>query len=269
MNHVRSSVHAFANLMDAPFPVNDYSRLKFGSDIVARRFGYQLADDLFIKHADALLARPVVVIPSPFNYVKNAATIMTYHFVNRLNELLVGVNGNNVECDLIKRLIGYTADYGFLSADKRKGLLDRDTFFMNREFWADKTLVFVDDVRITGTHEDKLVEMLAKHNVPNDAFFIYFAEYLGNNPQIEAELNFAAVKSLEDYATIAREPGHHTIVRPIKYLLAHEDKVALRVFLTAQPRAMLERLYHNALGEGYSRIPGYQSNLRMLKTLVS
>lgn len=269
MNHVRSSVHHFSSLADAAFTAHEYSRLKFGSDICARKMGYQLAEDLFIKHADALLANRVLVIPSPFNYVKNAATIMTHHFVNRLNEILIGVNGNNVECDLIKRLIGYTADYGFLSAEKRKGLLDRDAFYLNRAFWADKTLIFVDDVRITGTHEDKLVEMLAKYDIQNPAFFVYYAEYLGDNAAIEAELNFAAVKSLEDYATISREPGHHTIVRPIKYLLGYPDRDELKVFLKGQPRAACERLYHNALAEGYTRIPGYQSNLRLVKDLLS
>lgn len=269
MNHTRSSVHAFSSIADAAFTAHEYSRLKFGSDICARKMGYQLAEDLFIKHADALLAARCLVIPSPFNYVKNAATVMTYHFVNRLNELLIQVDGNNVECDLIKRLIPYVADYGFLSADKRKGLLDRDTFYLNREFWADKTLIFVDDVRITGTHEDKLVEMLTKHAVTNPAFFVYYAEYLGDNPAIEADLNFAAVKCLEDYATISREPGHHTIVRPIKYLLGYPDRDELKVFLKGQTRAACERLYHNALGEGYSRLPAYSANLRLIKDLLS
>lgn len=260
----RFSVNRFTTLEGAPFTAVEYSRLKFGSDQAARKMGHALADAFYAKHADALLANPAVIIPSPYNHVRNAATVMTGHFVNRLNHLLVEANGSHVDYDTIRRKVSYTSDYGFLSAAKRRGLLSHDSFYLNREFYTGKTLIFVDDVRITGAHEDKLVEVLAANQIPNPTFFLYFAEYAGTNPKIEADLNFAAVKSLADYERIAAEPGHHTIVRPIKYLLGQKSQPKLRAVLKRMPRAKLNDLFYGAISEGYNCLPGYSDSFKTL-----
>lgn len=264
MKHTRSSVHRFANVENAPFTARDYSRLKFGSDKVAQAFGHALADDFFSKHADTLLARPAVVIPSPYSYVRNAATVMTGHFLNRLNEHLVHANGQHVEYDTIRRAISYVSDYGFLSHAKRKALIGKDSFYLNKGFWRDKTLIFVDDVRITGAHEDRLKQVLAVEEVRNEAFFLYYGDYTGNQPSIEAELNFAAVASLADYRAIEKEAGHHLIVRPIKYLLGKTTRDEFLDYLKTTPTARLWKLYHSALGEGYTQIPQFTRHLRLL-----
>lgn len=265
--HSRFYVNGFYDLEDAAFSPEDYSALKFGSDVIARKFGYQLADAFFAAHTDVLLANQCVVIPSPYNHVENAATIMTKHFVNRLNEHLVLANGGHVEYTIIHRKVSYTNDYGFLSKEKRKGLIDNDRFFMNKQFLKGKLLIFIDDVRITGTHEDKLVEILEKERMQNDAFFLYFANYYGNSPDVEAALNFAAIKSPDDYLRMVREDGHHVIVRPIKYLLGL-DKDTLTGIVAQMPPRFLTEVYHGCLGEGYYRIPGYQVNFSVIRDLA-
>lgn len=268
MKHIHSSVHTFTSLADAGFTAMEYSRLKFGSDSCARKFGFSLAEDFFAKHADTLLASNCVVIPSPYNFVRNAATVMTGHFVNRLNELLVNANGEHVEYDVIKRRVSYINDYGFLSHAKRKSLIAKDSFYLNRDFYQGKTLIFVDDVKITGAHEDRLIEVLAENGIKNDAFFLYFAEYHGNNPKIEAELNFAAVSCLADYEDIADQENHHIIVRPIKYLLGYKDSEELKQFLMIQSRVKQETIYYAALAEGYYKVPAYQKNFSLLCNLL-
>lgn len=266
--HTRFYVNGFTDLETSPFCAKEYSALKFGSDVVARKFGYQLAEAFFAAHADVLLANPCVVIPSPYNHVENAATIMTHHFLDRLNELLVDSNGNHAEYDIIHRKVSYTNDYGFLSKEKRKGLIANDSFYLNKKFLKGKVLIFVDDVRITGTHEEKLVEILESEKMKNDVFFLYFANYYGNSPDIEAKINFAAIQSPQDYVALTHEPGHHVIVRPIKYLLGLPEDT-LRGVLAGVTKDFINRVYRGCLGEGYYRIPGYQKNFELIRSLVA
>jgi len=261
--HQRYSVHQFHDLETAGFCPQEYSKLKFGSDSAARKLGHELAAGFFAAHSADILANRIVVIPSPYNHVPNAATVMTGHFVNKLNELSVLARGEHVEYSIIHRKVSYTNDYGFLSKENRRALIDNDSFYMNSKFLKGKTLVFVDDVRITGTHEDKLVEILKRDRVKNDAFFLYYGEYYGNQPDIEGQLNFSFVKSLDDYLGLSHEHGHHVIVRPLKYLLK-QDQQTLRRVCQDFPFHTLEKVYHGCLAEGYYRIPDFQKNFGVI-----
>jgi hypothetical protein len=266
--NIRSAVHEFYDLETSKFSPERYSQLKFGSDSVAWAFGVELAEDTFEKYADVLLANRVVVIPSPYNHVENAATIMTGHFVNRLNHLLVQSNGSHVEYSVIHRKVSYINDYGFLSKEKRRGLIDNDSFYLNKDFYKDKLLIFVDDVRITGTHEDKLQQILEREGIKNRRMYLYYADYKGDNPTVEAQINFAGVRNVQDYLELAGEPGHHVIVRPIKYLLSLKEE-EFDFAMNSLPFRKKQEIYHGALGEGYYKVPAYQINFNKLKKLAT
>lgn len=259
------AAHHFDNLDAAPFSVEDYSKLKFGSDVAARKFGHELADAFYKAHSDLLIANRVVVIPSPYNHVANAATVLTGHFVNRLNQLLVVAAGRQVEYSVIHRKVSYINDYGFLGKEQRKGLIDNDSFYLNKDFYAGKLLVFLDDVIITGTHEDKLKEILLKEKLKNDVVFIYHAKYNGDDPTIESRLNFASMKSLEDYKELIKEENHHVIVRPLKFLLGQTLEDLARFLIHSCAPTKLEQIYAGCLGEGYFKIPSYQANFQVIK----
>lgn len=262
-NYKRFSVHQFSDLSTARFCPSTYSRLKFGSDLAAKEMGHELAREFFHAHADAILANRCVVISSPYNFIENAATLMTKHFINKINEMSVNSRGEQVEYSIIHRKVSYTNDYGFLSKEKRKGLIDNDSFYLNRDFIEGKLLIFIDDVRITGTHEDKLKEILIRDGIKNDAFFLYFANYNGNSPSIEADLNFSSVKNLEDYVELTKEDGHQVIIRPIKYMLGQKLDVlagALKQFTNE----FIEKLYFGCFAEGYHKIPNYQPQFGLI-----
>lgn len=266
---VQFAAHYFTNLESAGFSPEDYSRLKFGSDEVAKKFGYELAEKFFKEFKDKILDEQLVVIPSPYNQVKNASTIMSEHFMDRLNVLLVENGGNHVEWNTISRKVSYINDYGFLPAEERKKLIDGDTFHMNKGFLEGKTLIFIDDVYITGTHERKLQQVLQENEVYNNRYFLYFAQYDAKDvsPEIEAELNFSAVKSLGDYLLISLEEGHHLIVRPIKYLLSRTE-TEFSWFAQVANKALLKKIYHGALAEGYYNIDAYKTNLSILRSAL-
>ena len=253
-----------------PFSPESYSLLKFGNDETARRFGHELAESFFARFSSILLAYPTVVIPSPYNFVKNAATIMTQYFVSYLNHLLVHANGSHVDYSIIHRKVSYTNDYGFMSKEQRQNLIANDSFFLNEGFYEGKTLIFVDDIRITGTHEERLKAILRNNSrlCNNRVFYVYYGRLRGpSRPEIEAALNFASVRSLDDYMRLSKQPGHHVIVRPIKFLLGR-SQTEFRQFLQSCPNSLARELYDGCLGEGYYQIPDYQDNFHLLKHKV-
>lgn len=264
MKSTQFAAHQFHNLEDAPFDPVEYSKLKFGSVKVARLFGRELADAFFAKHSDAIIANPCVVIPSPYNHVKNAATLLTEAFIDRLNDLSVNASGRHVETSIIHRKVSYIQDYGFLSKAKRKGLIDNDSFYLNTDFYKDKILIFIDDVIITGTHEDKLKEILADNDIQNETFFLYYGHYIGNDPADESRINFAAIKSIEDYLELSDEEGHQIIVRPLKYLLGQNYGDLYRL-LNGISLNKLYNIYHGCIGEGYYKLPDYQTNFGLIR----
>ena len=266
-----TSVHQFtADDFDArrlPFAPADYARLKYGDDEIAKRFGYELADHFFEQQRAALLVEPVVVIPSPYNFVENAATIMTKHFVRRLNHLLVQATGLHVDYATIQRKVNYTGDFGLLDAESRRKLIGGDVFYVHEGFFEGKTMLFVDDVRITGAHEDRLMGLMAERPKLRDQniHFLYYGRLCGDETRndVEAYLNSAEM-TLEGFLDMQRQPNNHLIVRPIKWLM-RMDAVDFERFLRNACKRTLERLYDGCLGEGYYAVPDYQPNFLSLK----
>lgn len=264
----RHFAHTFGSLADAKFSVADYSRLKFGSNQAAKRMARILAESFFEQHWGRLLHEQFVVIPSPYNYVKNAATVLSEHFVDHLNYLIMAAGGqysSAVEWDIVHRKVSYINDYGFLSKEDRKALIDGDTFSFNKEFWGNKNLIFIDDVNITGTHEDKIVEILKAEEVKNDTFFLYFAKYTGNEASTEASLNFSDINSVSAFVQMIKdEPDAKCLVRPIKYLMS-QNEVTFKVALSQLPLSYVEQLYFGCLAEGYNKITKYDENFAFLE----
>lgn len=264
--HTRHFANTFASLAEAKFSTSDYSRLKFGSNQAAKRMGRILAESFFKAHRDWLLTEQFVVVPSPYNYVKNAATVLSEHFVDHLNYLVAIHDGAfAIEWDIIHRKVSYINDYGFLSKEDRKALIDGDTFSINKDFWGNKNLIFIDDVNITGTHEDKLVEILEAEKVQNDVFFLYFAKYTGTEANTEAALNFSNINSVSAFVQMIKdEPDAKCLVRPIKYLMS-QNEVTFKVALSQLPLSYVEQLYFGCLAEGYNKITKYDENFAFLQ----
>lgn len=265
-NQKQHFAHVFSDLTVACFNTADYSRLKFGSNQAAKRMGRKLAESFYEAHKLRLLNEQFVVIPSPYNYVKNAATVLSEHFVDHLNYLMNRIGGAHpIEWDIIHRKVSYINDYGFLSKEDRKALIDGDTFSINKDFWGNKNLIFIDDVNITGTHEDKLIEILDAEKVTNDTFFLYFAKYNGNEANTEAALNFSDINSVQAFVQMIKdEPDAKCLVRPIKYLMS-QSEITFKVALSQLPLSYVEALYFGCLAEGYNNIEKYEENFEFLE----
>lgn len=257
-------VHSFDNLDNPTFCPKDYSRLKFGSDFVARAFGDEMAESFYLQHRDLLITDRCVVIPSAFNVVEIAATILARHFMNRLNDLLARDGHRGVEWTTMHRSMSYVADYSFLPKEERARLLEADKLFINRDFIDGKVLLFVDDVTITGTHEHKIVQFLDGLKLKNPRIFCYYARYNGERADIEAALNQSSIHSAEEYCQLIREPGHHLVVRAVRFLLDLPLDELMTV-LRFVDGAFVDRLYHACLAKEYDKLEPYRAGFELIQ----
>lgn len=258
------AAHQFSSLDSTEFCTSEYSRLKFGSDRIARKFGYEMADAFFAANFEMLTQERCVVIPSAYNVVEIAATILARHFMDRLNLLMVHSGHDIVEWTTMHRTVSYLNDYADVSAEERVELLSRDQLFIKRDFIAGKTLLFVDDIHITGTHEKMICRYLDDIGFSGPVHFICYAAYAGDRPGIEGDLNRSGIRSLADYLPIMQREPMHLMVRTLRLWMQAEPAV-LREALAKVDPDYVDRLYHAILARGYYKVPEMAQGYRIIR----
>ncbi|WP_029283878.1 phosphoribosyltransferase family protein [Pedobacter sp. R20-19] len=264
------SLHKIDNTADFGFDPNDYSRFKFGDDLVARSFGKALADG-FIKYylVENRIADQIVVISSPYSFIPTATFAMKNYFVSQLNRWLVENGGLTVQEAKVHRTITYKEDYGELSAEERMNLIGNDSFHIDKDFLEGKTLLFLDDIKITGSHERMIIKMAKAYGLNNEIHMLYFAELINHqiHPNIENVLNYHQVKSIFDLEKIINNGYFCFNTRIVKYILNTEHN-SFSIFLERMDHDFIHQLYDLALGNSYHLMEAYTDNLQLIKSYI-
>lgn len=252
------------------FSADDYSKFKHGSLDVARKFGHELADrfikDCFSKTYDE---RPIVVVPSAYSHIPTASSFMKTFLVQKLNKYLYENNYPIVQETKINRSVTYREDYGEMLAEERYKLISCDKFHIDKSFVENKVLLFLDDIKITGTHERIIIKMLNEYNIGNDCYMLYFAELVNPDvcPKIENVLNNHFVKNLEQVDWIIKNEEFAFNTRVVKYILNAKSDDFDR-FIEKQTESFKRELFYQSIGNEYFKFDSYLSNLAKLKTVV-
>lgn len=253
------------------FDPDDFSRFKYGDDLVARRFGTELAEGFIESHLKntTVATTQMVVLSSPYSFIPTATFAMKNHFVSVLNRWLVDHDFPVVQEAKVHRTITYKDDYGALDAAQRMALIGNDIFEIDKRFLEGKVLLFLDDIRITGSHERVILKMAKEYEMENDVFMLYYAELLNKDihPKFENHLNYYYVKSIFDLNSIINSNHFVINTRITKYILNYETTDFTR-FMEQQSEAFLNELYDMAIGNGYHTIEAYQQNLQLIKDQI-
>jgi hypothetical protein len=270
MNHHTYSLHKINSNTHFGFSATDYSRFKFGDDVPAAKFGRALANG-FINEIVAYTPQAVqfVVISSPYSYIPTATFAMKNHFVAQLNRWLADNEWPVVQEAKVHRTVTYKEDYGALDAEQRLKLISNDSFHIDAGFLQGKVLLFLDDIKITGSHERMITKMINTFSLINEVHMLYFAELVNNaiHPNIENYLNYHEVKSVFDLDRIINSGNFCINTRIVKYIL-NSDPSDFGLFICYQTNEFINHLYDMALGNGYHTIQAYSQNLNHLKTYL-
>ncbi|MBC8152847.1 MAG: hypothetical protein H7Z72_08055 [Bacteroidetes bacterium] len=270
MNEIYA-LHAITSRDAVGFDAARYSRFKFGDGDVARRFGRELAQGFATQRLPMIpKTAQLVVLPSPFSFIPTASYWMTQAFTRELNRALVEQERSVAQEVKIGRSITYRDDYGNLTFAERIRLIGNDTFRVDTMALEGKTLVFVDDIRITGSHQLVIERMMDRYGLANPHTFVYYGQLTNAevHPNIENYLNYYAVKSLGDLTPIVQSTSFRINTRLVKYILNHAPADS-QPFLEQQSTAFLDDLYDMALGNEYHLIAEYEPTVSVLGQLLN
>lgn len=260
------SLHHINNDSKFGFCADSYSRFKFGDEAVSRDFGSALADG-FINNilSKQPIAQQIVVISSPYSFIPTATFAMKTWFVYSLNRWLAQHGYPVVQETKVHRTITYKEDYGELNAEQRMNLIGNDSFHIDKDFLTGKTLIFLDDIKITGSHERMIMKMVNAYGLSNDIYMLYFAELINKNihPNIENFLNYHQVKTIFDLEPIIQSGSFAINTRIVKYILNYNAD-CFSIFIQNQTTDFVNLLYDMALGNGYHTIDAYAKNLNFI-----
>ncbi|MCW3464975.1 phosphoribosyltransferase family protein [Chitinophaga nivalis] len=250
-----------------PFSELAYSRFKFGDIAYAEKFAEELFAGFIAQYSNLVLAHEsIILLPSPYHTIPTASGFLCTFFKKHLNRFLFRNGKAACQEGKIHRMQTYVEDYGNMNYAQRVTLIAHDTYYLDRDFLAGKLCLFLDDIKITGSHEHTVRKILKQYAVSGTFLFLYYAELRNTSihPRIENYYNYFAVKSAQDIIRIMYGRSFHFNTRVVKYILLMNDADFTLVMQSISPMQRRE-LLDLAISNNYHQIKAYQKNILNLK----
>jgi PRTase ComF-like len=265
------SLHKIYDKNNCPFCETEYSKFKFGDSSMAQKFAAELFEGFIKQYADVLLSHDeVVILPSPYHSIPTASNYLCAYFKAQINNFLYAHNKKAVSESKIYRNQTYTTDYGNLSFDDRVRLIGNDTYYIDRNYINGKLCLFLDDIKITGSHELIVQKILDQYNVEGTFAFVYYAELMNKDihPNIENYYNYFYVKDVERLGAVINAPTFVFNTRTVKYILKL-DPAELTALLQVIGQEKLPQLFELAVSNNYHTIDDYKQNLAHINQSIT
>jgi len=265
------SRHIIDDNANIPFSATDYSKFKFGDGAIAKAFGQELGKHFIAAHGEALLQEEdIVFVPSPYNAIPTASNALSLFFRDEVNQFLFKHGKKALLQSKIHRYKTYSVDYGNLDYEERLRLISSDTYHLDKRFLENRMVLFIDDIKITGSHEFIIKKQIEQEQMQGKFMFIYYAQLSNDaiHPNFENYLNYFAVKERQDLVPIINEGNFIMNTRIIKYILKSEP-LELMEFLAAIKEERLPEMVHYAIGNNYHLMEDYQHNLNLITNHIN
>lgn len=247
------SLHKITDKNNCPFSEAEYSRFKFGDSTMAQKFAAELFDGFIARHSELILSHDdIVILPSPYHAIPTASNYLALYFKTRINAFLYSHNRKALSESKIYRNQTYTTDYGNLDYNERVKLIGNDTYYIDRNYINGKLCLFLDDIKITGSHEHIVKQILQQYNVEGSFVFMYYAELVNKDihPNIENYYNYYFVKDTASLSSIINLESFVFNTRTVKYILklTHNELVLL---INTMPALKQQELFNLAVSNNW------------------
>jgi len=256
------SLHKISDTEKIGFDPADYSKFKFGEYSVTSQFAKQMAARFLEEHTGLLLEHTdIVFLPSPFNYIPTASYYLSQKFKREINKFLHKNHKKALLESKIHRYKTYSEDYGNLSFEERVNLISSDTYHIDTKFLTNRLCIFLDDIKITGSHELIIRKILNQNNIEGEFMFVYFAELTNPSvtPVFENFLNYYYVKGNPEVLELLNKADTQVNTRTIKFILNEKNSINSLILEVSKPT--WEKIIDYAIGNNYHLMNEYKSNL--------
>jgi hypothetical protein len=257
------SLHKITNSSNCPFSETEYSMFKFGDSDMAKKFAGELFDGFIEQYKDLILSHDeIVILPSPYHSIPTASNYLSLYFKTRINAFLYQHNRKALSESKIYRNQTYTTDYGSLDYSERIKLIENDTYYIDRNYINGKLCLFLDDVKITGSHEHIVKKILKQYDVQGNFVFMYYAELINKDihPNIENYYNYFFVKDIQSLSTVINATSFVFNTRTVKYILKLETEGLTALMQMIAPQKIVQ-LFDLAVSNNYHIIGDYKKNI--------
>lgn len=268
--HLHWSGSSFADQRGADFDALAYSRFKYGEGTIARAYATSLCSLFLQNHTDWLAEELPVFTGSAYKALPTAAQHILSAFVEELEYRCQ--LPNPIEQLHIQRMELSETDFSHLSLERRKLALAKNRFALPIDESVDgRRVVVIDDIRVTGAHEDNLRQLLLTEGA-SEVCFLYVAEAdaisFATEPELEYRLNQCAVPNLEALLVCVQSDDFRLNARVAGYLMRYQDSSKLAQFFAQLHPLQLSELHTSMLQEGFHQISAFAKNWQVLTEAV-
>jgi FMN phosphatase YigB (HAD superfamily) len=277
LQNIRNSLHVINDINAIPFSAEEYSKFKFGSYSLAKKFGLDLFDYFKTYHFDKLISkyRKIIVYSSPYMQIPTSSYYLTYVFYKAFKQYLAENRFKTISVmhGKIERCQTYTEDYGALTAEDRFNLIKNDTYKLITVPAKDDLCIFIDDISITGTHQRVVEQLLDSSGVQTNSFFLYFAKLSNSSvcPSFENYLNYQYINEFSKIFELITSDDYRITTRTTKYILSQKrgDINRLITFLIKKEKFDIwSELITLSYANEYHKIDLYNQNLYHLESCL-
>jgi hypothetical protein len=242
-----------------------YSRFKYGFRPAVERFATRLAERAVADLPD-LLDGPVTITAPASRAVPIGADLLADGVLRAVNHQRAQRSDPPAIRAKLYRFAVPAADYGTADEDGRRALLAAERISGIPDLFTDRDVVVVDDLWVTGISADVTIGAIRQWR-PRSVTYLVVArvdpELARRRPQIEYDLNHAAVTGLPTLAELCRDGPITVNQRVCKFVLQHPP-AEVRAWLDTVPAIVAWHLYAAILAEGFALTDAFADAARVV-----
>ncbi|MDR3351989.1 MAG: phosphoribosyltransferase family protein [Zoogloeaceae bacterium] len=229
-----------------------YSRMKHGVRSVTRRFARTLAEALLAEAPQVVLHADPPLFLAAYKAVPPACHFIGLYCLEAINLRRVAEGKAPGRLIQVYKDTVVAGNYALQTPAARQGELEGIGFSLEGRSLCGRRLVLLDDARITGAAERRMLEIV-RPEAPSAlalGYVLAFDEACGKaHPEIENRMNHAAIREIGDLLPAIRAEDFELNIRVLKLALSTPlDK--LEDFLRAVPVWLCSAIVRGAAATG-------------------
>ncbi len=249
------------------FDKEAYSKFKYGDTRIAQHYAESLTQKLLQNPAYLQdNTATIYITSSAFRHVPTAAQSILNAFLETTKAQLSSLK---LQYFKIHRNYLDGRDYAQLTSEERERVLNQANLFIDDKVNLGNQKVWViDDIRITGKHEEKILKFLQKLGV-EEVKFLYVANLQQGTELswLEHYINHAWVKDLERLEQIVQLPYFQANARVCKFLLSYPCHASLKAFLEKLDLSKITVLFKAVKHDSFDKVENYKSAFLLLENI--